>query len=85
MIEVFGILALVVVAPIWIIAHYTTEWRKQRGLSTEDEKMLDEVYDTMERMEERIRSLEKILDDENTGWRGEDEPDAAPRYPREAR
>ncbi|MEO0412131.1 MAG: envelope stress response membrane protein PspB [Pseudomonadota bacterium] len=88
MLETFGILFLVVVAPIWIALHYTTQWKKQRGLSSEDEKMLDEVYDVMDRMEDRIKTLETILDAEDKDWRSdtlEPETDADKnRYPREA-
>lgn len=89
MLEIFGILFLTVVAPLWIIFHYITTWKKQRGLSSEDEKMLDEVYDVMDRMEDRIKSLETILDAEDSNWRG-DAPQGEPtdtdkrRYPREA-
>lgn len=91
--EMFVILGLTIVAPLWIILHYVTEWRKNRGLSSEDEKMLDEVYDVMGRMEERLKSLESILDAEQKDWR-EDDPyegrnagmeDTVKRYPREAK
>ncbi|MEM6833828.1 MAG: envelope stress response membrane protein PspB [Sphingomonadales bacterium] len=82
MIEIFGILFLTVVAPLWIVFHYITTWKKQRGLSSEDEKMLDEVYDVMDRMEDRIKTLEKILDAESTDWREKhDEPEETPTYP----
>lgn len=90
----FVILGLTIVAPLWIILHYVTEWRKNRGLSSEDERMLDEVYDVMGRMEERLQSLESILDAEQKDWRGEDADEerradasdkAKTRYPREAK
>ena len=31
---VLGILFLVVVAPVWIICHYATQWRKARRLKS---------------------------------------------------
>lgn len=73
MTETLGIIFLAVVAPIWIIAHYTTKARASRGLSTEDEKMLAELWDDAKRMEDRIETLERILDHDNTGWRRSDE------------
>lgn len=72
MTEMFVILGLTIVAPLWIVLHYVTEWKKNRGLSSEDEKMLDEVYDVMERMDERLQALESILDAEDKEWRGDD-------------
>jgi len=63
------ILLLVVVAPIWIIAHYTTRWRMSRKLSTEDETLLSELWESASRMESRINNLESILDAEAQDWR----------------
>ncbi len=66
---VLGILFLVVVAPIWIIAHYATRWSAARRLSGDDEKALGELWQSARRMEGRIETLEKILDTEAPGWR----------------
>lgn len=68
--DLIPILALTVVAPIWIIAHYITKNRSMRGLSREDEEMLGDVWETTKRMEERIDTLERILNDQHPGWRG---------------
>jgi phage shock protein B len=66
---VLGILFLVVVAPIWIIFHYLTQWRTARRLSGDDEKTLGELWQSARRMEGRIEALEKVLDSEAPGWR----------------
>lgn len=63
------ILLLAVVAPIWIIAHYVTRWRTTKTLSGEDEKLLQELWESAARMEDRIRTLERILDAEAPHWR----------------
>ena len=64
MLEVPLILFLVIVAPIWIIAHYITRWRLAKTLSPEDEKQFAELWRMAERMEERIDSIERILEAE---------------------
>lgn len=66
---VLAVLFLAIVAPIWIIFHYLTRWRTSRSLSADDERMLAELWDSAQRMEGRIGSLEKILDAEAPGWR----------------
>jgi phage shock protein B len=66
---VLGIIFLTVVAPIWIIAHYVTHWRASRRLSAGDEKALGELWQIAQRMEGRIQTLERILDNEAPGWR----------------
>lgn len=58
-----------VVAPIWIIAHYATRWRTSRVLSSEDEKLLAELWRTAEKMDERLTNIERILDAESSDWR----------------
>ena len=63
------ILLLAVVALIWIIAHYVTRWRTAKSLTGEDEKLIQELWESAERMEDRIRTLEKILDAEAPHWR----------------
>jgi phage shock protein B len=66
---VLGVIFLVVVAPIWIIAHYLTRWRRSRKLSIEDERSLGELYEAAHKMEARLAALESVLDAEAPGWR----------------
>ena len=67
MLEVPLILFLTIVAPIWIIAHYVTRWRMAKTLSPEDEKQFGDLWQIAERMEERIHTIERILDREMPG------------------
>ena len=71
---VIAILFVVVVAPIWIVSHYATRWRSTRSLSREQEQVLAELWETAQKMEERVDSLERILDSEAPGWRGRAQP-----------
>jgi phage shock protein B len=60
---------LVIVLPIWIIAHYATRWRTSKVISNADEQLLSELWETARKMEDRIRNLERILDEESPHWR----------------
>lgn len=66
MLEAPLILFVVVVAPIWVIAHYITRWRMAKTLSPEDEKQFASLWETAERMETRLDSIERILDTDTT-------------------
>jgi len=66
---VLSVLFVTIVLPVWIIAHYITKWRSQRGLSAQDERLLAELWDTATRLETRIHTLERILDAEAPNWR----------------
>jgi phage shock protein B len=67
--EMVVILSLAVIAPLVIILHFVTKWRESKGLSKEDEKMLEDLWGKTQRMESRINSLETILDDVAPEWR----------------
>jgi phage shock protein B len=60
---------LVIVIPIWIIAHYATRWRTSKVISNADEQLLSELWESARKMEDRIRNLERILDEESPHWR----------------
>jgi phage shock protein B len=63
------VIFMAVVAPLWILTHYVMRWRATKSLSTEDEKMLSELWESVPRMENRIKNLERILDAEVPNWR----------------
>ncbi len=69
--EVPLILFLVVVVPIWLVLHY----RSKRAANTATQPIgtegdVTELWQATRRMEERIRTLERILDADAPNWRG---------------
>ena len=67
--EVMGIIGVSFVLPLIIVLHYMTKWKESKGLSKEDEKMLEEIWESAQKMESRINALETILDDQAPDWR----------------
>jgi phage shock protein B len=67
MIPILGILFVLVVAPIWIVAHYATQWRTGRMLSREHERALAELAELATRLEARMGALERALGPEPGG------------------
>lgn len=64
-----AVLFLTVVAPLWLLLHYVTRWRQSRTLSSEDERMLVDLWQSARRIEDRVVALEKILDVQAPHWR----------------
>lgn len=60
---------LVIVLPIWLVMHYTTRNSANRRLNSKDEALLEDLNDSARRMEDRIRTLERILDADSPDWR----------------
>jgi phage shock protein B len=56
-------------APLFIVLHFITKWKQSREISGGDEVMLEDLWLLSQRLEERIESLETILDGELPDWR----------------
>jgi phage shock protein B len=59
----------VTVLPLMIIMHYTTKWKATKGLSDDEQRLLEDLWQDSQRMESRLNALETILDDEVPKWR----------------
>jgi phage shock protein B len=68
-IPIMAIGAIFVVLP-WIIFHYVTKWKAQTTLTTEDENLLDELHELARRLDDRMRTIERIVQTDHPGWRG---------------
>lgn len=68
-IQIIAVLGMTIVAPLLIITNFIAKMRATRGLSIEDEKLLADLWEGSKRMEERIYSLERILDSDQPSWR----------------
>ena len=67
--EVIGIVLVAFVLPLVVVLHYVTKWKSARGLSNDEQKMLEELWQDAQKMESRINTLETILDDQVPDWR----------------
>lgn len=63
------IVFMVVVAPIWLILHYRSKGQLSQGLSEADYSQLRDLAATADKMSNRIKTLEAILDAEAPQWR----------------
>lgn len=63
------ILFMIFVAPIWVIMHYRTLGKKQGGLTQDEHERLGQLNEIANKMEQRITTLESILDEETPDWR----------------
>lgn len=67
--EIIPILLFTVVVPIAIIGHYITKWKAMKQVTPKDEENLGSLREKAEKLEGRLESLERILDDEIPDWR----------------
>ncbi len=53
----------------WLIFHYVTKWKTAGTLTREDENLLDQLYDTARRLDERMDTVERIIAADNPNWK----------------
>jgi phage shock protein B len=69
-----AILFMVIVAPVWIALHYRSVNRSTRSLNAEDRENVEHILETVDKLTERIATLESLLDAEHGDWRDADTP-----------
>ncbi|MEO0463574.1 MAG: envelope stress response membrane protein PspB [Pseudomonadota bacterium] len=57
---VLAISAIFVVLP-WIILHYVTKWKTAATITTDDEVLLEELYNLAKRLDERMDTVERLV------------------------
>jgi len=63
------IIFMLLVAPIWLILHYRSKRQISQGFSEEEYTQLSELSELADKMTDRIKTLEAILDAETPEWR----------------
>jgi phage shock protein B len=64
----FAIVTLFIGLP-WLVFHYITKWKTAATLTTDDERLIEELYALAQRLDDRVRTVERIVTSDNPGWR----------------
>lgn len=57
------------VALPWLILHYLTKWKSGRGISQQDEALLDDLHEMARRLDSRLDSIERIIAADDPQWK----------------
>ncbi len=60
---------MTMVLPLVIVMHYVTKWKATKGLSDDEQRLLEDLWKSSQEMQSRLNALETILDDEVPDWR----------------
>lgn len=66
---VVAIVAIVVIGLPSMVMHYVTEMKKMKTVTPDDERLVEDLWRTAQRLERRVEALETILDKEAPKWR----------------
>jgi phage shock protein B len=62
-----AILIPIIIVPVlfiglpWLIFHYITKWKQSATLTQADERLLDDMFETARRLEDRLETVERII------------------------
>ena len=66
--EVLAIVAIFIALP-WIIMHYITRWKTAATITTDDEVLLEELYNLAKRLDDRMDTVERLVASDNPDFR----------------
>jgi phage shock protein B len=66
--EIIPIAAIFIGVP-WIIMHYITKWKTAATITTDDEYLLEELYNLAKRLDERMDTVERLVASDNPEFR----------------
>jgi phage shock protein B len=66
--EIFIIPAIFLGLP-WIIMHYITKWKTAATITTDDEALLEELYNLAKRLDERMDTVERLVASDNPDFK----------------
>jgi phage shock protein B len=67
--EIFVVPAIFIGLP-WVILHYVTKWKTAATITTDDEVLLEELYNLAKRLDQRMETVERLV--------ASDDPDFTP-------
>tara|TARA_R110000751_G_scaffold26092_3_gene70177 strand:- start:14276 stop:14539 length:264 start_codon:yes stop_codon:yes gene_type:complete len=79
-----SIIALMAILSIFVILpgmtfHYISQWRRQKTLQPDDERMMEDLWRSAKAMERRLATLEALLDQSDDLTRERASPPRRPR------
>ena len=63
------ICAMLFIGMPWLFLHYSSKFRAAKGISQQDEQLLDDLYSAARRLDSRLESIERIIAADNPQWK----------------
>ena len=67
--EEFVIFGSLFIALPWLILHYVTKWKTSASITTDDEALLEELYNLAKRLDQRMDTVERLVASDNPEFR----------------
>ena len=67
--DVVVVMSILFIGLPWIILHYITRWKTAATITTDDEVLLEELYNLAKRLDERMDTVERLVAADNPEFR----------------
>jgi len=67
-VEAIFIVPAIFIGLPWIILHYITKWKTAATITTDDETLLEELYQLARRLDERMDTVERLVASDNPSF-----------------
>jgi len=64
-----GVCAILFVGLPWVILHYVTRWKTAATLTSDDEALLEELYQLARKLDERMDTVERLVSADHPEFR----------------
>lgn len=61
----FLVIPLLFIGLPWLVLHYITKWKTAATITTDDEVLLDELYQLAKRLDDRMDTVERLVASDN--------------------
>ncbi|RIV86404.1 envelope stress response membrane protein PspB [Aurantiacibacter xanthus] len=68
LIPFFAVASIFIGLP-WIVLHYVTKWKTAATITTDDEVLLEELYQLAKRLDERMDTVERLVASDNPDFK----------------
>ncbi|MGY6552291.1 MAG: envelope stress response membrane protein PspB [Erythrobacter sp.] len=55
------VVAVLFIGLPWVILHYITKWKTAATITTDDEVLLEELYNLAQRLDQRMETVERLV------------------------
>ncbi|RNJ63651.1 MAG: envelope stress response membrane protein PspB [Porphyrobacter sp. IPPAS B-1204] len=59
--EVIMVVGMLFIGLPWVILHYMTKWKTAATITSDDEVLLEELYNLAKRLDERMDTVERLV------------------------
>jgi phage shock protein B len=59
--EVIMVVGMLFIGLPWVILHYMTKWKTAATITSDDEVLLEELYNLARRLDERMDTVERLV------------------------